>query len=306
MAGFKAMTATSGPGISLMSEQISFAIAGEIPVVIVDVQRLGPSTGSATLGADGDMQFLRWGNSGGLPVIVLAPADVTDCYRLGALAFSLAERFRAPVFLASNKEVGMTRESIDLESVTLPAMEERRLSPAGASFLPFAVPAGEWVPDFLPMGGSVAVRQTSSTHGPDGFITGDPAQITQGLARLEEKIERAADTLALHECYGTPGASTLVIAYGVTARAARLAVERACAAGRPAVLMVLKALWPLPEAAIRTAAEGCRRVVVVEMNRGQLVREIRRVLPRLPVAFLGRMDGRLIAPGAIAEAMDHA
>mgnify|MGYP000001715265 CR=1 FL=1 len=108
------MTATSGPGISLYSEHISFAIGSEIPIVIVDVQRLGPSTGSATRGADGDIQFLRWGNSGGLPVIVLAPVDVKDCYFLTMQAFNLAETFRCPVFIASNKEIAMTRENVDI------------------------------------------------------------------------------------------------------------------------------------------------------------------------------------------------
>ena len=100
MGGMKVMTATSGPGISLYSEHISFAVGSEIPIVIVDVQRLGPSTGSATLGADGDIQFLRWGNSGGLPVIVLAPADVGDCYVLTMNAFNLAEEFRCPVLIS--------------------------------------------------------------------------------------------------------------------------------------------------------------------------------------------------------------
>ena len=131
MAGFKALTATSGPGISLYSEQISFAIGGEIPLVIVDVQRLGPSTGSATKGADGDIQFLRWGNSGGLPVIVLAPVDVRDCYTLTLQAFNLSEQFRCPVFIASNKEIAMTRESIDLDLLERVNVLSRRQSSPG-------------------------------------------------------------------------------------------------------------------------------------------------------------------------------
>jgi len=120
LAGKKVLTATSGPGISLYSEQISFAIAGEIPLVIADVQRLGPSTGSATRGADSDIQFLRWGSTGGVPVIVLAPKDVRDCYELAVYAFNFAEEFRCPVFIASNKEIGLTRQGIDLESIPLP------------------------------------------------------------------------------------------------------------------------------------------------------------------------------------------
>ena len=125
MAGKKVLTATSGPGLSLYSEQISFAVGSEIPLVIVNVQRLGPSTGSATKGADGDIQFMRWGNSGGLPVIVLAPADVEDCYFLTTIAFNLAEEYRCPVFLASNKEIGLTRESIDLSTIPTPEIVDR-------------------------------------------------------------------------------------------------------------------------------------------------------------------------------------
>jgi len=151
MAGMKVMTATSGPGISLYSENISFAIGSEIPLVIIDVQRLGPSTGSATKGADGDIQFLRWGNSGGLPVIVLAPTDVIDCYLLTVHAFNLAEKFRCPVFVASNKEIGMTRESIDLDAVTLPPIIQRDTASDNDPYLPFSTPNPSGVPAFLPI-----------------------------------------------------------------------------------------------------------------------------------------------------------
>ena len=138
MAGMKAMTATSGPGLSLYSEQISFAIASEIPIVIVDVQRLGPSTGSATRGADGDIQFLRWGNSGGLPVVVLAPVDASDCVLLTMHAFNLSEEYRCPVFVASNKEVGSTKESIDLNKLEKPLTVDRVAPPPGETYLPYA------------------------------------------------------------------------------------------------------------------------------------------------------------------------
>ncbi|NTV42854.1 MAG: pyruvate flavodoxin/ferredoxin oxidoreductase, partial [Syntrophobacteraceae bacterium] len=188
MAGMKAMTATSGPGISLYSENISFAVGAEIPIVIVNVMRQGPSTGAATLGADGDIQFMRWGCSGGLPVIVLAPVDLRDCFTLTVHAFNLAERFRCPVFLASNKEIGMTRETLDLDTVEKPPVIERRLHNSGP-FLPFGLRDGADVPDFLPIGGAIPVRQTSSTHGATGFITTDPVEIQASVERLRRKIE---------------------------------------------------------------------------------------------------------------------
>lgn len=302
MAGMKVLTATSGPGISLYSEQISFAVGSEIPIVIVDIQRLGPSTGSATRGADGDVQFLRWGNSGGLPVIVLAPADVADCYVLTVEAFNLAEQYRCPVFVASNKEIAMTRASLDLGRLTLPALVDRRPPAPGTPFLPFQAEEGEPVPGFLPIGGNTLVRQTSSTHGPDGFITTDPAQISRMLERIQRKLEAAADRLAIYDHAPEAGAETLVLTYGVTSRAAVEAVRRLKAGGTPVSLLTLKTLWPAPAGIIRRAAESARRVLVVEMNLGQYVHEIERLLPGKQIDFCGQMDGRLISPETIMEA----
>ena len=304
MTGLKAMTATSGPGISLYSEQISFAIGSEIPIVIVNVQRLGPSTGSATRGADGDVQFLRWGNSGGLPVIVLAPTDVVDCYLLTMHAFNLAEEYRCPVFLASNKEIGMTKESVDLETLEIPRIVNRTPPVDTAGFQPFQTSEKLRIPYFLPIGGSVAVRQTSSTHGPDGYITTDPDQISKNQWRLKEKIEQAVANFTFFDEQAAD-ADTLVITYGVTARAAMDAAFRCRQAGRPFGLLVLKTLWPVPEDLIRAKAEAYRRVVVVEMNLGQYDREIRRVLKGRPVEFYGQMDGRLITPTKIKEVVDE-
>ena len=305
MAGMKAMTATSGPGISLYSEQISFAVGSEIPIVIVDVQRLGPSTGSATRGADGDINFLRWGNSGGLPVIVLAPVDVRDCYLLTMQAFNLAERYRCPVFIASNKEVALTRESINLRTLETPKTEHRALPPAGAPYLPFGVAEGRRVPYFQPIGGDVLARQTSSTHGADGYITIDPDEIAATQARIKEKLETTVDRFAYHDAHIQEQASTLVIAYGVTARAAIEAVQCLKARGDLVSLLVLKTLWPVPATLIRAKSEHASRILVPEMNLGQYVNEIQRILPNKEVRSLNQMDGRLITPRQIAETVAH-
>jgi 2-oxoglutarate ferredoxin oxidoreductase subunit alpha len=305
MAGLKVMTATSGPGISLYSENISFAIGSEIPIVIIDVQRLGPSTGSATRGADGDINFLRWGSSGGLPVIVLAPADVEDCFVLTMHAFNLAEEFRCPVFVASNKEIGMTRESIDLQGLDTPDIVERRAAPPNQPLLPFHIDKGQQVPDFLPIGDKVLVRQTSSTHGPDGYITTDSVAIARNQKRLEEKLLSAIDRFSFYEIYNSENADTLLIAYGVSARAAKAVLKAQARQGKPVSLLVLKTLWPVPENVIRKAARNARRIVVVEMNLGQYVREIKRILPQKPIVFRGQMDGRLIMPARIKEAINN-
>ena len=301
MAGVKSMTATSGPGISLYSEQISFAIGGEIPLVIVDVQRLGPSTGSATKGADGDIQFLRWSNSGGLPVIVLAPVDVNDCYILAMHAFNLSEQYRCPVFLASNKEIAMTRESVDLESLDTPDILDRTPGSGNRPYLPFQIPPGKMVPPFLPIGGDELVRQTSSTHGPDGYITVDTDTINLTINRLEKKLTSAVEKFTFFEYDADPQASTLLIVYGVTARAARTAVELIRNDGMPISLLILKTLYPVPETLIKKCISEVTRVVVVEMNLGQYVREIQRLAGEMVVSHYGQMDGELISPEKIRE-----
>jgi 2-oxoglutarate ferredoxin oxidoreductase subunit alpha len=300
MSGLKVMTATSGPGISLYSEQISFAIGSEIPIVIIDVQRLGPSTGSATRGADGDINFLRWGNSGGLPVIVLAPVDIKDCFTLTVRAFNLAETYRCPVFVASNKEIGMTRESVDLQALEKPALVARTAPPDRAHFQPFQISNGQTVPYFLPIGDSVPVRQTSSTHGADGYITTDAEEIGSFQRRLQDKLQSSIGHYSYHE-FIDENARTLLITYGVTARAAKAACRLAKQQGNPVSLLILKTLWPLPEDIIRRSARQAERIVVIEMNLGQYVNEIRRVLPDNQIDFFGQMDGRLITPPQILE-----
>jgi 2-oxoglutarate/2-oxoacid ferredoxin oxidoreductase subunit alpha len=149
------------------------------------------------------------------------------------------------------------------------------------------------------------VRQTSSTHGPDGFITTDPAEIARGLTRMQSKINAAADQLAVIDHHPAEGADTLIVTYGVTSRAAGAAAHDLQRRGKPASLLVLKTLWPVPEAAIRHAAGGVQRILVAEMNLGQYVREIERILPGKEIGFCGQMDGRLIAPETLVEAVVH-
>jgi 2-oxoglutarate ferredoxin oxidoreductase subunit alpha len=307
MAGLKAMTATSGPGISLFSEQISFAIGGEIPLVIIDVQRLGPSTGSATKGADSDVQFLRWGNSGGLPVIVLAPTDSTDCYNLTCHAFNLAERYRCPVFLASNKEIGMTREVID-EAALVEIVPIHRTCyddiDSHATYQPFAPDADSLVPLFLPMGGKTLVRQTSSSHGSDGFITSEPELLQRGISRMRDKLLKDRDALSLHRLDSDPGAEILLIVYGVTSRAAKDAVRTLRKRSHRLSLLILHTLYPVPEKLLREEISKVSRVIVVEMNLGQYVREIERMSGAIEVEFFGKMNGELISPKEIVRVIE--
>ncbi len=303
MAGKKALTATSGPGISLYSEQISFAIGSEIPMVIVDVQRLGPSTGSATRGADGDIQFLRWGNTGGVPVIVLCPKDALDCYVLAVHAFNFAEEFRCPVFIASNKEIGLTKESVDIESAPLPPIVERTKF-SGEKFLPFKA-SRDSAPPFLPIGGDILVRQTSSTHGPDGYITIDPDIIASTQRRLQDKIYKAQNRITLFEKNIIPDSDTLIISYGITSRAVDDARAQLKEKGKQVSTICLKTLWPVPEDLLKKTATSFKRIVVIEMNMGQYIHEIQRVLCDKKIEFYGRMNGLLIPPSKIMEVIEN-
>ena len=303
MAGKKVLTATSDPGISLYSAQLSFAIGSEIPLVIADVQRLGPSTGSATRGADSDIQFLRWGSTSSVPVIVLVPKDALDCYILAVHAFNYAEEFRCPVFIASNKEIGMTRESFDLDSITLPPIAERKLF-SGDNYLPFEAKPNE-APPFLLIDGKTIVRQTSSTHGQNGYLTINPEVIAQNQARLRKKIHSAQKRITLFEENMKKNSDTLIISYGVTSRAVENAAKILENKGKPVSTLSLKTLWPVPEDLLMERGLAFKRIIVIEMNLGQYVNEIRRVLCDKNVEFYGQMDGVLISPAKIMEVIEN-
>lgn len=302
MAGVKTMTATSGPGLSLYSEQLSFAIASEVPLVIVNVQRLGPSTGAATRGADGDIQFMRWGNSGGIPIIALSPTHIGDCFTLAMQAFHLAEKYRTPVFVASNKELGMTEESVDIMALDRPHVQDRIAPPKGESYLPYAPLEGSDVPGFLPFGhDTTLVRQTSSAHAEDGYLSTFPKDIAAMNERLMRKVASKVDEFSFAETHIEPDADTMIVTYGVTARTVRQVYKELLREGKPVSLLILKTLWPVPESLIREKTRDAKRIVVVEMNYGQYVHEIERVVKDKPIEFLGQMDGQLISPVKVKE-----
>jgi 2-oxoglutarate ferredoxin oxidoreductase subunit alpha len=303
MAGRRVLTSTSGPGMSLYSENVGLAIMAETPMVIVDVQRQGPATGSATQGAEGDVQFARWGTSGGLPVIALSPASAGEAYQLTYLAFNLAERYRAPVFLLTNKEVGMTRETVDLEAIPLPPLLERERVPPGCEkYLPHFFETLEQVPAISDFGGEYVARCTTSTHDQSGYLTTKPEVIQEMIDHYTAKIERSVDEITLVREDRDEGADTLVVSYGVVSRSAAVAIREARARGRKVSSLVLQTLWPVPETAIRSAMKGAERIVVPEMNMGQYRLEIERLAPPgAEVVGVCKMDTTLVSPDEILE-----
>ncbi|MBI2933128.1 MAG: pyruvate flavodoxin/ferredoxin oxidoreductase [Planctomycetes bacterium] len=297
MTGAKAMTATSGPGMSLYSENIGLAIMGEVPLVIVDVQRMGPATGGATTTAEGDVQFCRWITSGGYPIVVYAATNPADAYRLTVEAFNTAERLRTPVILLSSKELAMTTETVDLEEFHKPPVIER----AGGNGTPYGIRDLDDVPGFIAVGGERLTRFTGSIHDEHGVITSDSAKIARKLEHLNRKIESRADELARVQEDRDEGATSLIVAYGACGRAAREAVRMARSRGRKVSLLVLHTLWPVPAGPLRRSLEGVARIVVPELNAGQYAQEIARVAPERQIVPISRVDGGLIDPGRILE-----
>jgi 2-oxoglutarate ferredoxin oxidoreductase subunit alpha len=305
MSGARALTATSGPGISLYSENIGLAIMGEVPLVIVDVQRLGPATGGATSVGQGDVQFVRWGTGGGYPIIALAPSSIPECYSLTMKAFDLAERFRCPVFLLTDKELNMTMNTVDLDKYQEVPVRERNTYAAdggGAeAFAPYRYdPPGD-VPPMPHFGQDVIVRFTGSTHDERAFITKHPPTVDALNRHLAAKIEEHRDDIELVTADVEPGARTLLISYGVTARAMREALRRARGEGQKVSALTLHSLWPVPEAAIQAVLGDVERVVVAELNLGQYRREIERIAQGQEIIGLNRVDGELISPDQFLE-----
>jgi len=302
MAGCKVLTATSGPGISLYSENIGLAVIGETPLVIVNVQRQGPATCAATKGAEGDILFTRWCTSGGLPMIVLSPANVAEAYELTYRAFNLAEQYRVPVFLLTNKEVSVTRESVDLEQVELPPLVDRRRATMDEQYLPYRFEALHDVPEFSAIGDDRITRFTTSSHDEAGYLTSNPEEIQRMIDHYAAKVEDAGDDIALVKQDIESGAEVLMISYGITSRSVAVAAKMMREQNRKVSVLTLQSLYPVPKAAINNALAGIKKVVVPEMNTGQYIQEIERLAPTgVEVIGVNKMDTTLISPNEIIQ-----
>lgn len=300
MTGKRVMTATSGPGISLYSENIGLAIMGEVPMVIVDVQRMGPATGGATTVAQGDIQFLRWGTSGGYPVIVLSPTDVSECFSLTCKAFDLAERFRVPVFLATDKETVLTLMTVEEKEFICTPCRERLYVNDEREFIPYRVNEPGDVPLFSPYGGAHILRFTTSTHDEYGKLTKSPEKVRRLNEHLTAKVEAHVDEISLVNGDMQAEAETLIVCYGVTAQAVKEAVNIARERGKPVSSLTIYSLWPVPEKAIKAAMVGIHTVIIPELNLGQYRLELERLVPDgVEVRGIQRIDGELISPEEI-------
>lgn len=302
MRGALAMTATSGPGYSLMVESVGYAVMTETPVVIAMIQRLGPSTGAATQGAQGDLGLVSQTVSGGYTIPVLTASTAEDCYAETARAFAIAERLRTPVILLGDKEVASTSEVVELDRLARPEQVYRPLTDGLSRHLPYAFAREEEVPRFAPVGGPEKVTATGSAHDFAGRLRKNDGEVLSVLRHLQRKIEAAEPEIGRVDL-DREGARTLVLAYGVTARAAREAVAEARAAGADVALAELRTLFPLPVTALSRALAGARRVVVAEENlTGQYASALAPILGDRAVVRVNRL-GALVTPREIRDAI---
>ncbi|HEX9436489.1 MAG TPA: 2-oxoacid:acceptor oxidoreductase subunit alpha [Candidatus Limnocylindria bacterium] len=302
LAGRKAMTATSGPGFSLMQEHIGYAAYAEIPCVVVDVMRGGPSTGLPTRPSQGDVMQARWGTHGDHPAIALAPASVAEVYELTARAFALAERYRTPVILLYDEVIGHLRERADI----VPAVPVTRARPTVApqEYRAYG-PSPDDVPPLADVGTGYRFHVTGLGHDERGYPTDDPAVAGALATRLQRKIDRARDDIVAFETYRIEDAERVIVAYGIVARAARRAIDEARERGVRIGLFRPRTLWPFPDRELSEIA-STRSLLVAEMNLGQLVLEVERCAGGARVDRYLRADGRPITPLDLLGALEAA
>ena len=302
LAGARAMTATSGPGFSLMQENLGFACLAEVPCVIVNVQRAGPSTGLPTQPAQMDVQQTRWGTHGDHSIIALSPSTVRECFELTVECVNLSEIYRTPVVLLMDEVVGHMRESVRLPGPGSYRVCWRTQPASGAAdYCPYEECA-EGVAPLGSFGGEYRFHVTGLTHDRHGFPTMVPEEVDRKIRHIVGKIESRADELAANEEFMTDDADVLLFAYGSTARVAKASVRALRAAGVRAGLLRAKTIWPFSGKRLTELAPQLRLVVVPEMNLGQIVLEVERALcGSVPVRRLGRVDGHLFEPDDITE-----
>jgi 2-oxoglutarate/2-oxoacid ferredoxin oxidoreductase subunit alpha len=299
--GFKAMTATSGPGWALMIEAFQYALMAETPLVVAVVQRLGPSTGGATQGGQGDVLLTEMATSGGYTVPVFAPSTPVECYELTLRAFNWAEALRCPVVLLSDKEVAMTYEAVDLAALPeVEVLDRRRAAAEGYRAVGFD--SLEQVPPFAELGGPLKVTVTGSAHNKDGWLRKNDPETLDVLRHLEAKVAARARDMAMTTSDLSDDAEALIVSFGITSRAAREAVQIGRQRGRRLSFLGVQSLFPIPTDAIREAARSAKRVIVAEENlTGLYRRALAAELTGLELVGVNKIGG-MIRPSEILEA----
>ena len=306
LAGVKSMDATSGPGFSLKQELIGYGAVAEIPCVLVNVQRVGPSTGQPTAPSQGDVMQVRWGTHGDHPVIALSPWSVRETYDTTVMAVNYSERFRTPVILLMDEIVGHLRERVELPDNIEIYPRRRPKKTRAEGYQPYE-PDEDLVPNVADFGKGYHIHVTGLIHDETGFPVGSPEVTEKSIRRLHEKIARVGEEIIHTYEYFMDGAEYAVVAFGGTARTAYETVRRMREQGKKVGMLRLMTIWPFADAAIKRVAERVKGIVVAELNYGQIVNEVRRAAEgKCAVSLCGKYNMKAFEPEEIEAAVNAA
>lgn len=302
LAGVKSLTATSGPGFSLKQENIGYAAIAEVPVVIVNVMRGGPSTGLPTLPAQGDVMQARWGTHGDHPIIVLTPASVRESYEMTIRAFNLSEQYRVPVILLSDEIIGHVHEKVTLLNPDeIKVINRKKPSVPPEQYLAYKNDES-LVPEMANFGDGYRYHVTGLVHDETGFPTNDTPQIEAMLTRLNTKLLKYEDEILQYEETDTKDAKIGIVTYGSSSRSSRGAMRMAREQGIPVGMIRLQTLWPFPTQRIREFAKNVSHIIVPELNLGQMAHEIEHAAQgNCEVVKVNKITGEPIPPAEILE-----
>lgn len=308
LTGKKVMTATSGPGFSLKQELIGYACAAEIPLVIVNVQRVGPSTGQPTSPSQGDVMQARWGTNGDHWLIALTPASVPECFELTLRAYALSEKYRVPVILLMDEVIGHMREKIELpdDYSDFPQAERKQPDCAPEDFKAYATDES-LVPAMPAFGSGYRWHVTGLVHDETGFPKGTPAATLAAANRQRAKLENNLDDIVQVENYRMEDADFAVVAFGGAARTAYETVDMARAEGLKVGLVRPVTIWPFAEAQMKELAGRVKGILVHELNCGQYVHEVERAVNgKVPVSLYAKYDNEPATPAQLLEEVKKA
>ena len=300
LGGVKSLTATSGPGFSLKQENIGYACIAEVPVVVVNVMRGGPSTGLPTLPSQSDVMQARWGTHGDHPIIALTPASVTETYYMTIRAFNMSEKYRVPVILLLDEIIGHVYEKVELpDPTTLSIINRKKPDMPPEKYLPY-VNDESMIPPMADFGDGYRYHVTGLIHDETGFPTNDSNTIEAMLLRLNYKLDKYQDEILQYEETDTSDAKIGLVAYGSSARSARYAMRAARAEGIPVGMLRIQTLWPFPTSAINKFGKQLSHIIVPEMNLGQIAHEVEHaVRGQVEVLRVNRITGDPIDPQEI-------
>ncbi len=303
LAGAKAMTASSGPGFTLKQENLGLAYEAEIPLVVVDVMRGGPSTGLPTQVSQQDVMQARWGTHGDHGTIAYAPASVAECYTLAIEAFNAAERFRQPVLIMSDSEIGHMREKFVIpQEGSFNVVNRKRPSVPPDQFVPYQADIEDDVPAMASFGDGYRWHITGLTHNDWGFPTGNPLEIDKKMRRLMRKVDRFRDDIVRFETLEAEDAEVIVVSYGSVSRSSIRAVRDARKQGIKVGHFRPITLWPFPDRELEKLARKVKTIIVPELSCGQMVLEVERAVHgKARVVPVNRVDGELILPSEVFD-----